>query len=806
MDRSRENDMYNSELFTRKANTVINKAYYHAGKLGHTYVGSEHLLLALASEGGSTSASILKSCGVTEEKVLNRIVKLIGRGEPSVVSEESVTPAVTRIISAACKYASATPEKPAGTEHLLAALMREDGCTAISIVNDAGGSVGGILGTCKSLGSLDVKYYPPITKAPTLLKYGKDLTQMAAEGKCDPVFCRTDEINRVIRILSRRTKNNPCLVGEAGVGKTAVAEGVAQAMAAGDVPDTLKNKHIFALSLTSMLAGAKYRGDFEERIKQCIEEVTDNGNIILFIDELHTIVGAGAAEGAIDAANILKPQLARGELRIIGATTFEEYGKFIGKDTALERRFQQVTVNEPSVEDAVRILKGLCPCYEDYHKVRISEEALKAAVELSSRYIGDRYLPDKAIDLLDEAASKVHIRSAKKDTRLNDLAGELTRMIDRQISGLENTSAGTKKRHSLSESLSSSESDRSMPVVRAEDIAEVLASSTGIPVQRLTADESQRLMKLESELHRRVIGQNEAVNAVAAAVRRGRAGLRDPRRPVGSFIFTGPSGVGKTELAKALAESMFDDENAVIRFDMSEYMEKHSVSRLIGSPPGYVGFDEGGQLTDQVRRHPYSVVLFDEIEKAHPDVANILLQIMEDGIVTDSKGRKVSFASTIVILTSNIGSEKREGCSDLGFAGNDDIARRNELERKDTLRELKRQFRPELINRVDEVIVFRKLEGEDMPLLTRKMLETLRVRAEKMEISVEFSDEAVAKLTAEGFDNSNDRGARRLRHIITEKVENPLSEKIIAGEIGAGDHAELIADSSGYSIKITAKV
>ncbi|MGN0642783.1 MAG: ATP-dependent Clp protease ATP-binding subunit [Huintestinicola sp.] len=805
--------MYSSEMFTKKANTVINKAYLQAGKLGHTYVGSEHLLLALSAEPGSTSASILKSCGVTEEKVLGRIIRLIGRGEPSAVDTDAVTPAVTRIIASACKTANATPEKPAGTEHLLAALMKEDGCTALNIITDIGGSISGIISTCRGLGKLDMKYYPPITKAPTLIKYGKDLTQLAAEGKCDPVFCRESEIGRVIRILSRRTKNNPCLVGEAGVGKTAVAEGVALAVAKGNVPDTLKNKHIFALSLTSMLAGAKYRGDFEERIKQCIDEVVESGNIILFIDELHTIVGAGAAEGAIDAANILKPQLARGELRIIGATTFEEYGKFIGKDAALERRFQQVIVNEPSREGAFNILKGLSSCYEDYHKVRISDEAIRAAVNLSARYVNDRCLPDKAIDLVDEAASTVHIRSARKPTRLNELADELTRMIDRQgmtdPSPKSRISASGKGKRSLAEELGSEEmssEQKDIPVVTAEDIAEVLSGATGIPVKRLTADEGTRLMKLEEELHKRVIGQDEAVHAVASAVRRSRAGLRDPKRPVGSFIFSGPSGVGKTELAKALAECLFDDENALIRFDMSEYMEKHSVSRLIGSPPGYVGFDEGGQLTEQVRRHPYSVILFDEIEKAHPDVANILLQIFEDGILTDSQGRRVSFSSTVMILTSNIGAKLITDSHNLGFVSDNDKEKSNAQMKKDIIREMKQHFRPELLNRTDEIIVFRRLDKEEMPALTRKMLDMLRQRAEQMDISVEFSDSAVEMLTKEGFAGSSDTGARNLRHVITEKVENLLSEKIISGEIVKGDFAELTADEEGYHFKIGEKV
>lgn len=783
--------MYNTELFTRKANTVINKAFLQAGKLGHTYVGSEHLLLALASESGSTSASILKACGVTEEKILGRIIRLIGRGEPSAVDSESVTPAVTRIINSACRGAGATPEKPAGTEHILAALMKEESCTAVNIINDMGINAAGIISTCKGLSNLDVKYYPPITKAPTLLKYGRDLTALAAENKCDPVFCREKEISRVIRILSRRTKNNPCLVGEAGVGKTAVAEGVAMAVAMGNVPDTLRGKHIFSLNLTSMLAGAKYRGDFEDRIKMCIDEVVENGSIILFIDELHTIVGAGAAEGAIDAANILKPQLARGELRIIGATTFDEYRKFIGKDSALERRFQQVTVSEPTPEEAVKILEGLCPCYEDYHKVSISPEAIRAAVDMSVRYVNDRCLPDKAIDLIDEAASKVHIRSGKKPRP--DLAEELTALMNQ---------SGRKKR-SLADSISAEKNciNDDIAEVTAEDIAEVLSAATGIPAGRISADENTRLAHLEEELHKWVIGQDEAVSAVANAVRRSRAGLRDPRRPVGSFIFSGPSGVGKTELAKALARSLFDSEKALIRFDMSEYMEKHSVSRLIGSPPGYVGYEEGGQLTEQVRRRPYCVLLLDEIEKSHADVSNILLQIFEDGILTDGQGRRVSFANTVVILTSNIGAKEITDRNSLGFgSGEEKLSEENKRIKSDVMKEMKKHFRPEMLGRIDEIIVFGRLGREEMEKLTVKMLGELRERARKMEISLEFAPEAVKNLTDES--SSAGAGARTLRHAITEKVENLLSVKLISGEINKGDSVTLNFDGENYSFAV----
>lgn len=786
--------MYNSEMFTKKANTVVSKAFVQAGKLGHTYVGSEHLLLTLSGESGSTSASVLKACGVTEDKVMGRIVRLIGRGEPTAVGSEAVTPAVTRILDNACRLVGGG--SLAGTEHILAALMREENCTAVNILIDIGASCTGIINTCRGLSSLDVKYYPPITKAPTLIKYGRDLTALAAENKCDPVFCREGEIARVIRILSRRTKNNPCLVGEAGVGKTAVAEGVAMAIASGNVPDTLRGKHIFSLSLSSMLAGAKYRGDFEDRIKQCIDEVVENGSIILFIDELHTIVGAGAAEGAIDAANILKPQLARGELRIIGATTFDEYRKFIGKDSALERRFQQVTVKEPTPEEAVRIISGLCPCYEDYHRVRITGEAVRAAVDMSVRYISDRCLPDKAIDLIDEAASGLHINISAGAADKEGLEGTIRNAVEREPQ---------RKRRSSPETMLSGEfgdgKDMNIPTLTAQDIAMVLSGATGIPAERITEDEGKRLLNLERELHSRVIGQDEAVRAVANAVRRNRAGLRDPRRPVGSFIFSGPSGVGKTELAKALAQSLFDSEKALIRFDMSEYMEKHSVSRLIGSPPGYVGYEEGGQLTEQVRRKPYSVVLFDEIEKAHADVSNILLQILEDGILTDGKGRRVSFSNTVIIMTSNIGAGSNGDMGTLGFGGTeDDIPRQNARARSDILKEMKRFFRPELLGRVDDTIVFGRLSGGEMRDLAMKLLGELCGRAAQMEISLEFSDEAVASLTEEAAHSP--AAARGLRHIITERVENLLSSGLISGEIPRGSCAEFIKDGEGYTFAV----
>ncbi len=770
--------MYNSQLFTKKANTVINRSQLTAGRLGHTYVGSEHLLLALAAEQGSTAFSILKNSGLNEDKLLSAMMQTIGRGDPCPIDLNSATPVLMKLIRNACGLASASPSKPAGTEHLLAAAAGYENCTAYDLICRAGGDPADILAMCCSAsgGASSEKRSRKPLKAPTLLRYGRDLTELAAHSKCDPVLCRDKEIGRVIRILSRRTKNNPCLVGEAGVGKTAVAEGVAELIANGKVPAFLADKRIISLDLTSMIAGAKYRGDFEERIKQCLDEAASNSNIILFVDELHTIVGAGAAEGAIDAANIIKPQLARGEIHMIGATTFDEYRKCIEKDSALDRRFQKVIIEEPSEEDTFTILKGISECYEKFHGVGISDDALRTAVSLSVRYINDRRLPDKAIDLIDEAASYARITrgNMKEPQSLRELADELTEMIDGCGIGKMRREGTTPYRNE----------------VTREDIEHVLSAATGIPVSRLSADESRRLLGLESELHKRIIGQDKAVRLVAETVRRSRTGLRDPRRPAGSFIFCGPSGVGKTELAKALAECLFGDESALIRLDMSEYTEKHNVSRIIGSPPGYVGFDEGGQLTEEVRRKPYSVILFDEIEKAHEDVSNILLQILEDGILTDGSGNRISFRNTIIILTSNIGADIAAGSNPLGFTQDTGSSREHDVTKK-----LRECFRPELINRIDEIVVFGNLTNEDLPRLTMNMLNELRGRAARMDISAEFTDSAVAELTRMGFDKT---GARKLRHTIVTEVENLLSEKILAGEIVPGDRAKLIFENGKF--------
>ncbi len=789
--------MYNLESFTKKANVVINKAYIQAGRLGHIYMGSEHLLLSLVSEPNCTASGIFKMCGIKEEIILGRITALVGRGEPCLVDREAATPSVKRIIERAFILASESGARLTGTEHLLLSLLREDQCTAVTIIEEIGGSLSGLSKACSVSAANDIS--GGNLKTPTLLKYGKDLTKAAREKKFDPVFCREKEIERVIQVLSRRTKNNPCLVGEAGVGKTAIAEGIAVMLAEGRVPEAIRGKQLFSLSLTSMLAGAKYRGDFEERIKQCLDEVAANGRIILFIDELHTVVGAGAAEGAIDAANILKPQLARGEIQIIGATTLEEYRKFIEKDSALERRFQQVLIREPSEEEALSIIGGLKRCYEDFHGVTITDGAVKAAVSMSVRYLPDRFLPDKAIDLIDEASSRAKMKCAESPRTLSELAESLKRMLERQTetcAGL-NCSSGSSVGVKRGNTSWYSDSEAPAIAVTEDSIAEVVSLATGIPVTRLTADESKRLLELESELKKRVIGQDEAVEAVADAIRRSRAGLKDPSRPMGCFLFTGPSGAGKTELSKALAECLFGTENSIIRFDMSEYMEKHSVSKLIGAPPGYMGCEDGGQLTEKVRKKPYSVIRCDEIEKPHSDVSNILLQIMEDGILTDSKGRRVSFRSTVVILTSNVGAELLGDKKSVGFsrAGDDSCSVRS-----DVLKALRERFRPELIGRLDEITVFKKLGAPELGQIARKMLAGLCRRAEAMEISVEFSDGAIDALTADGLDKT---GARKLRRKITSTVESLLSKNILDGTVKKGDKAVVMADGGRIYLKVS---
>jgi ATP-dependent Clp protease ATP-binding subunit ClpC len=775
--------MYNLDSFTKKANVVLNKAFVQAGKLGHTYVGSEHLLYSLVSEHGSTASSIFRVCGIREEDILGKIIELVGRGEVTNVSEDAVTPNAKRIIEHAYRVASDSGSRLVGTEHLLQAILLEEGSTAVTIINESGGNVGKLLSACTGINNMEVQIYNPTVKAPTLQKFSKNLTQFARDKKSDPVIGREREIEHVIRILSRRTKNNPCLIGEAGVGKTAVVEGIAQAIVSGRVPDTLKGKHIFSLSLTSMLAGAKYRGDFEDRLKQVIEEVIENKNISLFIDELHTVVGAGAAEGAIDAANILKPMLARGELQIIGATTISEYRKYIEKDSALERRFGQVMVNEPTEDETIEMINGLKKLYEDFHNVNITDNAVKAAVKMSVRFIPDRFLPDKALDLIDEAASGAKLHASKEPQSLERLAADLKSMMERR-----------------STAKSSSKSER--PIVTEDSIAEVISLTTGLPISKLTASEEEKLLILESELSKRVIGQGTAVSAVAGAVRRSRSGLRDPNRPMASFLFSGPSGSGKTELAKALADYLFGDENALIKLDMSEFMEKHSVSKLIGAPPGYVGFEDGGKLTEKVRRKPYSIVLFDEVEKAHPDVFNILLQITEDGVLTDSNGRTVNFKNTIIILTSNIGAEHLNKERQFGFSPSSTDM---ETRKQNVLSEVKKLFKTELLNRLDDIIIFNKLSDEDMAHIARKLLDGLKTRANLLGITVEFSDDAINKLTREKISESKEShtGARKLRHEITMSVENLLSKELLNNAINPGDCVKLVVINDEYRFKVT---
>jgi ATP-dependent Clp protease ATP-binding subunit ClpC len=775
--------MYNLDSFTKKANVVINKAFVQAGKLGHTYVGSEHLLYSLVSEHGSTASSIFRVCGIKEDDILNKIIEIVGRGELTTVSEDAVTPNTKRIIEHAYRVAADSGSRLVGTEHLLQAILLEDGSTAVMIINESGGNIQKLLSACTGINNMEVQIYNPSVKAPTLQKYSKNLTQAAKDKKSDPVIGREREIEHVIRVLSRRTKNNPCLIGEAGVGKTAVVEGIAQAIVSGRVPDTLKGKHIFSLSLTSMLAGAKYRGDFEDRLKQVIEEVIENKTIILFIDELHTVVGAGAAEGAIDAANILKPMLARGELQIIGATTINEYRKYIEKDSALERRFQQIMVNEPTEEETINMIQGLKKLYEDFHNVSITDEAIKAAVKMSVRFIPERFLPDKALDLIDEAASGTKLHASKEPQTLERMAEELKNMIER---------SGGKK----------SASKASRPIVTEDSIAEVISLSTGLPMSKLTATEEEKLLALESELSKRVIGQSQAVTAVASAVRRSRSGLRDPNRPMASFLFSGPSGSGKTELARTLADLLFGDENALIKLDMSEYMEKHSISKLIGAPPGYVGFEDGGKLTEKVRRKPYCIILFDEIEKAHSDVFNILLQITEDGVLTDSNGRSVSFKNTIIILTSNIGAEHLNKERSFGFSPS---ATDVESRKSNVLSEVKKLFKTELLNRLDDIIIFNKLSDDDMMMVARKLLQELKNRAKTLDITLDFTDEAIKKLSC-GLcsDNSKDThtGARKLRHNITVSIENLLSKQLLETSVKSGDYVQLIVVNDEYRFKV----
>ncbi len=809
--------MYNFQGFTQKANIAVNLGIEIAQKLSHTYVGSEHILLGLLKEGSGVAAEALASENVDFDTVLKLAEEKIGMGNSPVrLTIHDFTPRAKHVLENSVKIRNELGTSYIGTEHLLLALLNDEDSYAVSFLTELGVDIDSLakeiiesIGSETQRDSGFANGKPDLFgssqrgkakkgSAKTLEQFGRDLTKLAKEGQIDPVIGREKEIERVIQILSRRTKNNPCLIGEPGVGKTAVAEGLALKIVNGEVPDILKDKRIFSLDLTGMIAGTKYRGDFEERIKNAMDEVKNSSDIILFIDELHTIIGAGSAEGSADAANILKPSLARGDFQVIGATTLNEYRKHIEKDAALERRFQPVTVGEPSPEEAVTILEGLRDKYEAHHKVKITDEAIKAAVDLSYRYINDRYLPDKAIDLIDEAASRVRLTAYSAPESLKEIENEIKAQENELESAVnaqefERCAEIRDKIRKLKDELETSKKEWKQKnqgftgEVTAEDIANIVSMWTGVPVVQLTEEESERLLKLESILHDRVIGQDEAVTSVARAIRRGRVGLKDPKRPIGSFIFLGPTGVGKTELTKALAETMFGTEDAMIRLDMSEYMEKHTVAKLIGSPPGYVGYDEGGQLTEKIRRKPYSVVLFDEIEKAHPDVFNMLLQILEDGRLTDSQGRTVDFKNTIIIMTSNVGASRITEDSNrpkLGFANDNSLSKDNDIKEIVT-DELKKVFKPEFLNRVDDIIVFTKLSHDEIKKIAGNMLETLKERLVAMEVEIEFSDAAKDKLADEGFDDTY--GARPLRRTIRAKIEDVISEKLLDGSIKKGD-------------------
>lgn len=795
--------MFKFTGFTEKANKSLNAAVKAAEDLGHTYIGSEHILLGLLSDTSTVAGAVLAAHNITYADIEEELRRSIGVGVPTELQPDDFTPRSKNILETSVAFARQMGQQLVGTEHVLLAIAREGSCSATLLLSRAGVSMQDIvndvskalMGGTANAGT-DNKDGGKENES-MLSQFGRDLTKLAKDGKIDPVIGRQKEIERVIQILSRRTKNNPCLIGEPGVGKTAIAEGLALKIVSGEVPELLKDKKIYSLDLTGMVAGTKYRGDFEERIKKVIDEVKNAKDVILFIDEVHTLIGAGSAEGAADAANILKPSLARGELQIIGATTIEEYRKHIEKDAALERRFQPVMVDEPSQEEAIEILKGIKDKYEAHHKVKITDEAIESAVKLSTRYIGDRYLPDKAIDLIDEAASRVRLRSYTAPSDLKELEDKKKSVEAEKLSAVnaqefERAAALRDEERKLDKEIKDKKENwhdmagKSHDEVTPADIADIVSSWTGVPVTQLSTEESDRLLHMEDELHRRIVGQDEAVEAVSRAIRRGRVGLKDPKKPIGSFIFLGPTGVGKTELCKALAAAMFGDENAMIRLDMSEYMEKHTVSRLIGSPPGYVGYDEGGQLTEKVRRKPYSVVLFDEIEKAHPDVFNMLLQILDDGVLTDGQGRRVDFKNCIIIMTSNVGakliSQKQKA---FGFAAGAKELEQNEKEIKDAVMgELRNTFRPEFLNRVDDIIVFQRLTKENIKEIASRLLAVLQKRVEDMGIEVTFSDEAVSKIADAGFDDVY--GARPLKRAIQSRIEDALSEEMLKGNVKKG--------------------
>ena len=813
------------ERYTPQAQEALGLAVEVAEGLNHGYVGTEHLLIGLLQEGTGVAAKVLDDNGVEEDRVTQLVSQLIAPN-PTIqtTGQTAYTPRARRVIENSYREAVRFKAAQIGTEHILIAILREGDCVASRLLNTIGVSIQKLyIDLLAAMGEdapavkdeIGAKGGRKGNATPTLDSYSRNLTQLAADGRLDPVIGREQEIQRVIQILSRRTKNNPCLIGEPGVGKTAVVEGLAQMITAGNVPETIADKRVMTLDLSGMVAGSKYRGEFEERIKKVISEVIDSGDVLLFIDEIHTIIGAGGAEGALDASNILKPSLARGELQLIGATTINEYRKYIEKDSALERRFQPVTVDEPTEEESEAILKGLRSRYEEHHKVEITDDALSAAVKLSSRYINDRFLPDKAIDLIDEASSRVRLMNYTKPSKIKDYEAEIDALEEGKEEAIKKEAyekAGEikKKQEKLREKINQTmekwqkEKETRKLVVSENEIADVVSGWTKIPVRKLAEEESERLMNLEGILHERVVGQEEAVTAISKAIRRGRVGLKDPGRPIGSFLFLGPTGVGKTELSKALSEAMFGTENALIRVDMSEYMEKHSVSKMIGSPPGYVGYDEGGQLSEKVRHNPYSVILFDEIEKAHPDVFNILLQVLDDGHITDAQGRKIDFKNTIIIMTSNAGAENIISPKRLGFGMTSDAKADYNFMKDRVMDEVKRLFKPEFLNRIDEIIVFHQLTKEHIRGIADIMLRTIGKRGkEQLGIELAVTDKAREHLIDKGYDDKY--GARPLRRTIQNLVEDKMAEEMLDGSLKAGDTVTVDFDGEKLTFKAKAK-
>ena len=789
--------------YTEKAKRAIMIAQEEAINLNHDYIGTEHILIGLLKEEEGVAYQVLKELGVDAEKVVEEIDRIVGKGEYQQVGEISFTPRSKKVLELASQEASQLKHNYIGTEHILLGLIKEGSGVAVRILTDLGINLNNVYSRImKILMENETQSFSPevgkkTIKTLTLDEFGRDLTKLAREDKLDPVIGRSMEIQRVIQILSRRKKNNPCIIGEAGVGKTAIVEGLAQKIANNDIPEILKNKRIVCLDLALIVAGTKYRGEFEKRLKKIVSEVQESNEVILFIDEIHTLVGAGAAEGAIDASNILKPTLARGELQVIGATTSDEYRKYIEKDAALERRFQPIYISEPSIEETIDILQGLRDKYEAHHKIKINDQALEAAARLSARYVSGRFLPDKAIDLVDEAASRIKLQNTISPPDMKKVEIQLNKIIKEKESTIkmqefEKAAQLRDKEKKLETELQKMkekwETGRKINKVEVteEDIAEIVSSWTGIPVFSLKEEETQKLLRMEDELHKRIIGQDEALISISKAIRRARAGMKNPKRPIGSFIFLGPTGVGKTELARSLAEFLFGDENSMISLDMSEYMEKFAVSRLVGAPPGYVGYEEGGQLTEKVRRKPYAVILLDEIEKAHPDVFNILLQIFEDGRLTDSQGRVVDFKNTVIIMTSNIGATLIRKGATLGFRGTNESEEMPYKEIKDNVMgELNKTFRPEFLNRIDEVIVFKSLTKEEIKKIAGLMLNDVKKLLEDQKIDFETVEEAKELLVKEGY-NPN-FGARPLRRTIERLIENPISEKILAGEFKEGE-------------------